>query len=112
VNIALCTCGVDVTRHAVEDGDEKLSGLVQHLFIAAGTRHACLEEVPGSDGLLCPRPRYHEEHEVEHGPLTGRHLWTDDLSGRDLEDLGESLDQMRRGEGTVRIQKESDDAEA
>lgn len=43
-----------------------------HEFDAAGTRHRCGALV---DGWMCPRPAYHEDEAVAHGPLTGEKLW-------------------------------------
>jgi len=63
MNVALCKCGVDMTDHDAVDS---------HEFDAAGTRHRCESVV---DGYLCPRPAYHEQSGVGHGPLTGAKLW-------------------------------------
>lgn len=46
--------------------------VTNHEFDAAGTRHACMEPV---QGFLCARPRYHNDHNVPCGPLTGEKLW-------------------------------------
>ena len=64
MDIALCRCGVDMTEHDDVDG---------HEFVAAGTRHRCGVLTP--EGWLCPRPAYHLEENVGHGPLTGEVLW-------------------------------------
>ena len=61
MEIALCKCGVDMTVHPRG-----------HEFDAAGTRHRCGALV---DGWMCPRPAYHEDEAVAHGPLTGEKLW-------------------------------------
>lgn len=69
--LALCTCGIDMTYHRFEDDD--WSAKVEHEFIAAGTKYTC-DEFLGT--YYCPRPRYHLEEGVDHGPLTGNYLWT------------------------------------
>lgn len=75
--IALCKCGVDMMEH-----DD-----IDHAFDASGTKHRCDNLVEteagschicGAEGyayFYCPRPAYHDEHNVECGPLTGEKLW-------------------------------------
>ena len=68
MDIALCKCGIDMSDHE----DEELG----HEFDAAGTRYRCGEPI---NGYLCPRPAYHRDYGVPHGPLTGAKLWNDDI---------------------------------
>jgi hypothetical protein len=68
MNIALCKCGIDMSEH-----DE-----YGHAFDASGTKYRCEEliKVYGGGGVyLCPRPAYHLDEGVDHGPLTGEKLW-------------------------------------
>lgn len=67
--IALCKCGLDMTEHDIDDDGGYVVGCE---FEAAGTKYPCEERV---NGYLCPRPRYHEQEGVPHGPLTGEKLW-------------------------------------
>lgn len=67
MNVALCKCGVDMTKH--DDVDS-------HEFDASGTRHRCGETL-SVDGkqYSCPMPYHHDEHGVDCGGLTGEKLW-------------------------------------
>lgn len=80
MSIALCKCGIDMSVHPCMDmwedaAAEKLAE-GDHNFQASGTKYICEEEIETPEGVwLCPRPRYHEEHGVKCGPLTGKMLW-------------------------------------
>ena len=71
--IALCKCGLDMVDHDYIDLDEPIREIKGCRFEAAGTRHRCEELM--FNGYMCPRPRFHEDHGVPHGPLTGEKLW-------------------------------------
>jgi hypothetical protein len=80
MNLALCKCGIDMTEHPhLEPWDDYPTEPIpedEHAFDAAGTKYPCEKYVNTPEGkYLCPRPMYHEQHDVVCGPLTGKKLW-------------------------------------
>lgn len=78
MNLALCTCGEDITDHPDAEYPDDPPGRVEHPFVASGTKYRCEERIPLDGGyVLCPRPAYHKDHGVECGIVNGDYLWVD-----------------------------------